>query len=177
MNMRWKYLFKIVALCVAGSVHAATPHLAADRNVATPPAALVDSDRSTAPVPGAPAGLSAGASDRVTNGNVAGTAPEIVLAGLSNPPDTAPPQRSDRVVAGALPDTALSPNRVGDEAPALVLAQLSSVYPSATSASRDRAAFLFSADELPKPAGWMTLICGLLVGAFMVRRKREHYAD
>ena len=39
------------------------------------------------------------------------------------------------------------------------------------------ARFLFASANMPEPTAWMTLLCGVLVVAFMVRRKRGSFAD
>lgn len=43
---------------------------------------------------------------------------------------------------------------------------------SATPSAR----LLFPTDELPEPAGWVALLCGLAAMAFMARRKRDPFA-
>ena len=37
--------------------------------------------------------------------------------------------------------------------------------------------FLFSVAAIPRPGGWMTLLCGFVVVAFMARRKTSTFAD
>ncbi len=39
------------------------------------------------------------------------------------------------------------------------------------------AGFLFSITDVPEPNDWMTLLCGLVVVAFMARRKNGPFAD
>jgi len=39
------------------------------------------------------------------------------------------------------------------------------------------AGFLFSTAEIPEPGDWMTLLCGVVVVAFIARRKSGLLAD
>lgn len=49
--------------------------------------------------------------------------------------------------------------------------------PPAVTGWNSGAGFLFSTAEIPEPGDWMTLLCGLVVVAFMARRKSGLLAD
>ena len=53
------------------------------------------------------------------------------------------------------------------------------LFASRSGASRSPAdaRFLFASADMPEPTDWMTLLCGVVVVAFMARRKRSSFAD
>ena len=59
------------------------------------------------------------------------------------------------------------------------LAVADELFASRTGASRSPAdaRFLFASANMPEPTAWMTLLCGVVVVAFMARRKRGSFAD
>lgn len=79
--------------------------------------------------------------------------------------------------ADSLPRTALVFNRGDGKAPALDLAGVAPAPPSGADNSAMGTQFLFSTTDLPEPAGWTTLICALVIVAFMVKRKRDSFTD
>ena len=48
---------------------------------------------------------------------------------------------------------------------------------SGASRSPSDARFLFASVDMPEPTVWMTLLCGVVVVAFMARRKRGSFSD
>ena len=48
---------------------------------------------------------------------------------------------------------------------------------SGASRSPADARFLFASANMPEPTDWMTLLCGVVVVAFMARRRRGSFAD
>ena len=59
------------------------------------------------------------------------------------------------------------------------LAVADELFASRSGASRSPAdaRFLFASANMPEPTDWMTLLCGVVVVAFMARRKRGSFAD
>jgi hypothetical protein len=92
-------------------------------------------------------------------------------------------------VAGSKPAQPLGANAAGsllgafsrlnddmDDLSAVVAPDEGAASHSATPWNTDNG-FLFSTAEIPEPGDWMTLLCGVVVVAFMARRKSGPLAD
>jgi hypothetical protein len=99
-------------------------------------------------------------------------------------PDTIPIQVTNNTdSAGARAHSIVAPagvvyamaDRVG-ELPAIVARDNSSVFQRQSATLPTAAGVLFRTTDIPRPAGWITLLCGLAVIAFMARRKRNPHA-
>ena len=77
----------------------------------------------------------------------------------------------------SLPRAALAFNRANGKAPALDLAGPAPAPPSGAGDSPMGTQFLFATTDLPEPAGWTTLLCALVIVAFLVKRKRDSFSD
>ena len=115
-----------------------------------------------------PAGADDGLLSPATSVHVAG----MTLAGISNVADSTSAQSED-----ANANTGSLPNDAVDDVSGVVDPDDLSKSQSGTSAWHTDAGFLFSITEVPEPADWMTLLCGLVVVAFMARRKNGPFAD
>lgn len=98
------------------------------------------------------------------------------LAELSNVSDATPMRSAGTNVAGSLMGAILTLNDEMDDLSAAVVPDKLAT-PRSGNVWHTGAGFLFSTAEIPEPADWMTLLCGLVVVAFMARRKSGSLAD
>ena len=87
-----------------------------------------------------------------------------------------PVQPLDANAAGSLLAAFSSLNDDMDDLSAVVVPEQVATPPSATVWNTGNG-FLFSTAEIPEPGDWMTLLCGVVVVAFMARRKSGLLAD
>ena len=118
--------------------------------------------------------LPAGSAGRLPPGDTVGHAPDAIWAQLSNVTD-APPARAQ--VTAALTDAVYVINGAVNDLSAAVVPKDYSASRPGNAALHTGAGFLFSTAEIPRPAGWITLLCSLVVMAFMARRKRSAFAS
>ena len=104
-------------------------------------------------------------------------APGGTLAALSNVSDATPMRSAGTNVAGSLVGAILTLNDDMDDLSAAVVPDKVAAPRSGTAGWHTGAGFLFSTAEIPEPADWMTLLCGLVVVAFIARRKSGSLAD
>ena len=104
-------------------------------------------------------------------------APGGTLAELSNVSDATPMRSAGTNVAGSLVGAILTLNDDMDDLSAAVVPDKVAAPRSGTAGWHTGAGFLFSTAEIPEPADWMTLLCGLVVVAFIARRKSGSLAD
>ena len=107
-------------------------------------------------------------------GDTVGRAPDALWAQLPNVTD-APPARAQ--VTAALTDAVYVINGAVDDLSAAVVQKDYLASRPGNAALHTGAGFLFSTAEIPRPAGWITLLCSLVVMAFMARRKRSAFAS
>ncbi|HWH49544.1 MAG TPA: hypothetical protein VN664_17235 [Burkholderiales bacterium] len=110
-----------------------------------------------------------GTQPRVRGGAGVGGAP--VQAAHSKPA-----QHLEENAAGSLLAAFSSVNDEMDDLSAVVVPEEVATPPSA-SVWNTGAGFLFSTAEIPEPGDWMTLLCGVVVVAFIARRKSGLLAD
>lgn len=103
-------------------------------------------------------------------------APDGTLAELSNVSDATPMRSAGTNVAGSLLGAILTLNDDMDDLSSAVVPDRVGAPRSATD-WHSGAGLLFSTADIPEPAGWMTLLCGLVVVAFIARRKSGSLAD
>ena len=122
-----------------------------------------------------PAGADNRLLSRATSTHVAG----ITLANFSNIADStsAQPEDANTDTTGSLLGAPSTRNGAVDDVSGVVDPDDHSKSQSGTSGWHTDAGFLFSIAEVPEPADWMTLLCGLVVVAFMARRKNGPFAD
>ena len=102
----------------------------------------------------------------------------VNLADISNVADSASTQSGGASATESLGSSVSTLNdEVSDDVSAVADPDDSSKSQSGTSSWHTDAGFLFSIAEVPEPADWMTLLCGLVVVAFMARRKNGPFAD
>ena len=104
---------------------------------------------------------------RVSGGNVV---EPLQVAG------SGPAQPLGANAAGSLLAAFSSLNDDMDDLSAVIVSDEVAAPQSAT-AWNSGSGFLFSTTEIPEPGDWMTLLCGLVVVAFMARRKSGLLAD
>lgn len=104
-------------------------------------------------------------------------APDRSPAELSNVNDAAIPRSAGATATGTLLSAASALDDPADHLSAVAVPDDASAPRSGTAGRRTGAGFLFSIAEIPEPADWMTLLCGLVVMAFMARRKSGRFAD
>jgi hypothetical protein len=113
--------------------------------------------------------LPAGAEHRLLTAGTFSRVPDRPLAELSNVTDSTPTRPAGANTTGSLLGAAWA--GAIDDLSAVVVPDDSPSSRSATAGSHTGAGLLFSAAEIPAPAGWMTLLCCLVVVAFMARRR------
>jgi hypothetical protein len=103
----------------------------------------------------------------------------MTLADISNVADSTSAQSEDANTntTGSLLGAVSTLNGAVDDVSGVVDPDDLSKSRSGTSGWHTDAGFLFSIAEVPEPADWMTLLCGLVVVAFMARRKNGPFAD
>ena len=101
----------------------------------------------------------------------------MTLADITMVADSTSMQPDDADTAGSLPGAASTLNNAIDDVSGVVDPDDPSKSHSGTSGWHTDAGFLFSIAEVPEPADWMTLLCGLVVVAFMARRTNGPFAD
>ncbi len=118
--------------------------------------------------------LPAGSERELPAGDTVGRAPGAIWAQLPNVTD-APPARAQ--VTAALTDAVYVINGAVNDLSAAVVPKDHSASQPGNAALHPSAGYLFSTAEIPRPAGWITLLCSLVVMAFMARRKRSAFAS
>lgn len=99
------------------------------------------------------------------------------LAELSNVADSTPLLPAGANAAGSMLGAVSTLNGAIEDLSAVVVADASPVSRPGTSRRQAGPGFLFSTAEIPEPSDWMTLLCGLVVVAFMARRKTGAVAN
>ena len=116
-----------------------------------------------------------GAGPRLLTSGTDSRVPGGTLAELSNVSDATPMRSAGANVAGSLLGAILTLNDDMDDLSAAVVPD--KVARRSATDWHTGAGFLFSTAEIPEPADWMTLLCGLVVVAFIARRKSGSLAD
>ena len=174
-----KLLVAVMAMGVLGSARAET-----DAQVLNP-YAPVPSDSGFYFAPGDPTpysfadivNLPHGTGPRLLTSDTDSRVPGATLAKLSNVSDATPMRSAGTNVAGSLVGAILTLNDDMDDLSAVVVPDKVAAPRSGTAGWHTGAGFLFSTAEIPEPADWMTLLCGLVVVAFIARRKSGSLAD
>ena len=178
MYLPKKLLVAVMAIGVLGSARAET-----DAQVLNPYAPM-PSDSGFYFAPGDPTpysfadivNLPHGAGPRLLTSGTYSRAPGGTLAELSNVSDATPMRSAGTNVAGSLLGAILTLNDDMDDLSAAVIPDKVAA-PRSETGWHTGAGFLFSTAEIPEPADWMTLLCGLVVVAFIARRKSGSLAD
>jgi len=118
--------------------------------------------------------LPAGAEHRLLTG---GTFSRGTLTELANVTGSTPMRPAGANAAVPLLVAMSTLNGAMDDLSAAVLQDESAASRSGNAGPHTGAGFLFSTAEIPEPADWMTLLCGLVVVAFIARRKSGSLAD
>ena len=177
MRLPKNLLVAVMAMGVLGSARAET-----DAQVLNP-YAPVPSDSGFYFAPGDPTpysfadivNLPRGAGPRLLTSGTDSRVPGGTLAELSNVSDATPMRSAGTNVAGSLVGAILTLNDDMDDLSAAVVPD--KVARRSATDWHTGAGFLFSTAEIPEPADWMTLLCGLVVVAFIARRKSGSLAD
>ena len=119
--------------------------------------------------------LPRGAGPRLLTSGTDSRVPGGTLAELSNVSDATPMRSAGANVAGSLLGAILTLNDDINDLSAAVVPD--KVARRSATDWHTGAGFLFSTAEIPEPADWMTLLCGLVVVAFIARRKSGSLAD
>ena len=172
-----KLLVAVMAMGVLGSARVET-----DAQVLNP-YAPVPSDSGFYFAPGDPTpysfadivNLPRGAGPRLLTSGTDSRVPGGTLAELSNVSDATPMRSAGTNVAGSLVGAILTLNDDINDLSAAVVPD--KVARRSATDWHTGAGFLFSTAEIPEPADWMTLLCGLVVVAFIARRKSGSVAD
>ena len=179
MHLLKNFLVAVMAIGVLGSARAET-----DAQVLNP-YVPVPGDSGFYFAPGDPTpysfadivNLPHGAGPRLLTSDTDSRVPGATLAELSNVSDATPMRSAGTNVTGSLVGAILTLNDDMDDLSAAVVPDTVAAPRSGTAGWHTGAGFLFSTAEIPEPADWMTLLCGLLVVAFMARRKSGPLAD
>lgn len=173
MNTLKKLLVALTAMGVLASVRAEI--VAQVQNSPSPAPTAYGADGSIGYSFADIVNLPAGADNRLTSAYVAG----MTLANFSNVADStsAQPEDANANTTGSLLGAVSTLNGTVDDVSGVVDPDDLSKSQSGTSGWHTDAGFLFSIAEVPEPADWMTLLCGLVVVAFMARRKNGPFAD
>jgi hypothetical protein len=123
------------------------------------------------------ADLPEGAEYRMLAVDMAGPAPDRSVAKLSNVTYATPVPLAGGNATGSLLGEVSALNGAIDVLSAAVVPDDRSAFRSAEGGSHTGARFLFSTADIPEPTDWMTLLCGLVVAAFIARRKRGPFAN
>jgi hypothetical protein len=123
------------------------------------------------------ADLPEGAEYRMLTGDMAGPATDRNLAKLSNVTYATPAPLAGGNATRSLLGDVSALNGAIDVLSAAVVPDDRSAFRSADAGSHAGARFLFSTADIPEPTAWMTLLCGLVVAAFIARRKRGPFAN
>ena len=118
------------------------------------------------------ANLPAGAEHRLLTGDTFRPAPEMTLTELAGATEAMPARQAGVHVAGSPAGSVLTLNGSGEDLPVGAGAQDYSASGQRVANPQGGTNFLFSTAEIPQPASWMMLLCGLVVVGFMARRKR-----
>jgi hypothetical protein len=118
------------------------------------------------------ADLPAGAEQRLLTGDTFRPAPEMTLTELAGAAEAMPSRQAGVHVAGSPAGSVLTFNGSGNDLPVGSGAEDFSASGQRAANPQAGTNFLFSAAEIPEPANWMMLVCGLVVVGFMARRKR-----
>jgi len=121
--------------------------------------------------------LPAGAEQRLLTGDTISRVPGGTLAELSNVAGSTPTHPAGASNPGSLLGAISTLNGAMDDLSAVVVPDEFAASRSGTTGWQTGAGFLFSTTEIPEPADWVTLLCGLVVVAFMARRKSGPFAD
>jgi hypothetical protein len=172
MNPWKKMLITVTALGLLGIARAdEMTELARATDTPPPHSAFVDSNRySFADI----ANLPAGEESRWLTRDASRPLAQMTLTELSSAAEAAqamPARPAGVHVAGSPTGSVLTLNGVGHDLPVGVGAEDFSDSGSKAANSQAGGNFLFSTAEIPEPADWMTLLCGLVVVGFMARRK------
>lgn len=179
MHLLKNLLVAIMAMGVLGSVRAETVARALNPDTPAP------SDSVFYFAPGEPTpysfadivNLPRGAGPLLLAGDTfSRVAGEGTLAELSNVSDATPMRSTGTDVAGSLLGAISTMNDDMDDLSAVVVPGKVAAPRSGT-VWQSGTGFLFSTAEIPEPTDWMTLLCGLVVVAFMARRKSGLPAD
>ena len=180
MNLLRKLLVAVMALGVLGSVRAEIADQVPNPDTLAP----TDSGSyfaSGVPIPYSFAdivNLPGGAEHRLLTGDTFSRVPgRRTLADLSNVSDSTPTRRAGANATASLMGAVSTLNGAIDDLSAVVVPDDFSASRSGSAGWHTGAGFLFSTAEIPEPADWMTLLCGLVVVAFMARRKSGPFAD
>lgn len=121
--------------------------------------------------------LPGGAEHRQLTANTFSRVPDGTSAELLNVADSTPARPAGANGTGSLLVAISTLNGAMDDLSAVVVPDEFAASQSGTASPHTGAGFLFSTAEIPEPADWMTLLCGLVVVAFMARRKSGPFAD
>jgi len=182
MNLLEKLLVAVTAMGVLVTVQA-EEIVSQVQNLHSPAPTEYASDFTTGGSPGYSfadiVNLPAGADDRLLSPATSVHVAAMTLANISNGTDTtfAQPEDANTNTTGSLLDAVSTLKGAIDDVSGVVDPDDLSKSQSGTSGWYTDAGFLFSIAEVPEPADWMTLLCGLVVVAFMARRKNGPFAD
>lgn len=176
MNLLKKLLLVVTAMGVLGSVRAEMVAQVPNQDTSTPPsysAPGVSTSYSFADIANLPAGaeqrlltLTSDTPDRVSG---------RMSAEFSHVANSSTPTGAN--ATGSLLGAFSTLNGAIDDLSAVVDPDDFSESRSGLAGWHAGAGFLFSIAEIPEPADWMTLLSGLVVVAFMARRKNRPFAD
>ena len=123
------------------------------------------------------ADLPEGAEYRMLTGDMTSPAPDKTVARLSNVTYASPVRLAGAKATGSLLGEVSALNGTLDELSAAVVPDGRSAFRTGEAGSHSGSRFLFSTADIPEPTDWMTLLCGLVVAAFIARRKRGPFAN
>jgi hypothetical protein len=142
------------------------------------------------PNPGAPAAAEAGSYFKsgvssqysfaeIVNLPDAGARPRVAGGIVGEPLQAADPKPVQPLAANAAGSLLAAFSRLNDDVDDLSAVVVPNQVAAPKSATRwnTGGGFLFSTAEIPEPGDWMTVLCGVVVVAFMARRKSGLLAD
>lgn len=178
MKMPKRLLLAVTAMAALGFVRA--DFVAPIQNADT--AVAAESDSNTALSRSMPysfadiVNLPSASGQRLPTGNAFSRVPDATLAELSNVTEPAQPWPGGANAGASPPRAAYVLSGTIDNLSSVIVPDEFSTSGFEPAGLRAGAGYLFSTAEMPEPAGWMTLICGLVVIAFMARRKGGPFA-
>jgi hypothetical protein len=169
MNPLAKILITAVGLGMLGMACAdEKAEIARATQTPAPHSALLDSNLySFADI----ANLPAGAEHRLLTGDTFRAVPEMTVTELAGARGAMPAAQAGVHVAGSPAGSVLTLNGAGGDLPVGAGADDFSASGQRAVNPQAGANSLFSTAEIPEPASWMMLLCGLVVVGFMARRK------
>jgi hypothetical protein len=174
MNRMTKTLIAVTAMAVLGSVRAGVvERIPAPTDAASHYSSAASPSYSFVEI----ADLPEGAEYRMLTSDAASPAPDRTFARLSNVTYAAPVRLAGASATGSLIGEVSALNGTIDVLSAAVVPGDRSAFRSGEAGSHTDARFLFSTADIPEPTDWMTLLCGLVVAAFIARRKRGPFAN